>query len=268
MVSFTLIQSILLLLIGRSGAFAPGLSSSRLQLSPSRNFQQDIVILTNLNAKKKGKKGGKGFSKKQPAPVKKATTQTIDSSSASESSGGGDLSTDNVFVGLSSIEDATDYGRPEVDIDPNAPIEDRTNSILKEKYGLRSFEEQQGDVRAAERKAENSKRMKKIKEMTDEEFDLFEFLPPMLVKGIDIFLKGGLTVTTIAFILAGIGITFEAWAVATKNTLPEWGTRFIEDIIEPNFTAGGIILLLFSISLGIFATAQLGSKKSAYREDM
>jgi len=257
-----------MLLVGRCDAFAPGPLSTRLPLSPSRNFQQDIVILTNLNAKKKGKKGGKGFSKKQPEPVKKANTQTMDSSSASEYSGGGDLSTNTEFVGLSSIEDALDYGRPEIDIDPNAPVADRTQSILKDKYGLRSFEEQQGDVRAAERKAENSKRMKKIKDMTDEEFDLFEFLPPMLVKGIDLFLKGGLTVTTILFILAGIGITFEAWAVSTKNTLPEWGTRLIEDTIEPNFTAGGIVLLLFSISLGVFATAQLGSKKSAYREDM
>jgi len=244
-----------MMLVGRSAAFAPG-------FLPTNTFQQDIGVVTNLNAKKKGKgKGGKGFSKAPPAPPKKVNTQPMDPSSSS-------VATTNEFAGLSSIEDATDFTPPQIDIDPNLPVEERTETILKERFGLRSFEEQQGDVRDAERKAENSKRMKRIKEMSDEEFDLFEFLPPMLVKGIDLFLKGGLTITTLLFISAGIGITFEAWAVSTQNALPEWGTRLIEDVIEPNFTAGGLVLLGFSISLGIFATAQLGSKKSAYREEI
>jgi len=264
MVSFSVIPSILLLFIGRSGAFAPGSLSGTPLLSSSRSLRQATVI-TNLNAKKKGKKGGKGFGKEPPqSPAKNVNTQSMESSSVSE----GGITVDKELVGLSSIEDATDFAQPEFKIDPNAPIEDRTKSILKQKYGLRSLEEQQGDIRAAERIRENSKRMKKIKEMTDEEFDIFEVIPPPILKFIDLFLKIGLTVTTLLFILGGIGITIEAWGVATQNSIPEYLVRFIEDIIEPNFTKGGIVLLGFSISLGIFATAQLGSKKSAYREDL
>ena len=109
--------------------------------------------------------------------------------------------------------------------------------------------------------------MKKIKEMLDEEFDIFELLPPSLLKAIDLFLNTGLTVTTILFVLAGIGITIEAWAVSTKHSLPESVDGFIVNVIEPYFTIGLGVLLGFSISLGLFATAQLGSKNSSYREE-
>lgn len=113
---------------------------------------------------------------------------------------------------------------------------------------------------------ENRQRMQKIKQMKDEEFDIFMVIPPSIIRAIDLFLKTGLAVTTTLFVLAGFGITAEAWSVATENTLPENVDSFIVNVIEPNFTPGLFVLLGFSVSLGIFATAQLGSGSSTYKE--
>lgn len=263
MVSFQATTIVLLLLVQETAAFSPGLL---FKLSPpTDNGKAATKIITNLSAKKKGQggSGGKGFAKAPlPSLTKEDKSDPIDSASFENTID------DSVDSGvLSSIQDSNNFARSEIEIDPNAPVEERTKSILKNKYGLRSLEEQQGDIRAAERKAENSKRMKKIKEMSDEEFDIFELLPPSLLKAIDLFLKTGLTVTTILFVLAGIGITIEAWAVSTKHSLPESVDGFIVNVIEPNFTIGLGVLLGFSISLGLFATAQLGSKNSSYREE-
>ena len=103
--------------------------------------------------------------------------------------------------------------------------------------------------------------------MSDEEFDVFEVVPAPILKFIDIFLKGGLAITTTIFIAAGIGITVEAWSKATGSNLPEGWDDFIVSIVEPNFTTGLFVLLAFSISLGVFASAQLGSGSSVYSED-
>ncbi len=212
----------------------------------------------SLNAKKKGKSGkAKGFAKKvEPAPTQPSTKQS--QANAGQSMGG-----------FSSIEDASveSFSRPQVEVDPNLPADQRNKEILKQQLGLRSYEEQQGDIREAERMAENQKRMTQIKQMKDDEFDIFMVIPPPIIMGIDAFLKTGLTVTTIAFVLAGFGITAEAWAVATNNNLPENVDQFIVNVIEPNFTTGLLVLLGFSISLGIFATAQLGSGSSIYKEE-
>ena len=102
--------------------------------------------------------------------------------------------------------------------------------------------------------------------MSDDEFDIFQFLPPSLLKAIDLFLKTGLAISTVLFILSGVGITAEAWIAATGNTLPDNVDQFIVTVIEPNFTYGLLVLLGFSVSLGIFATAQLGSGSSVYKE--
>jgi len=37
--------------------------------------------------------------------------------------------------------------------------------------------------------------------------------------------------------------------------------------IEPNFTTGLFVLLGFSVGLGVFAAAQLGSQGAQYKED-
>lgn len=177
--------------------------------------------------------------------------------------------------GFSSIEDVSleSFSKPTIELDPNLTTDERNKEILRQKFGLRSYEDQQSDIKKAAKEAEtqkkltlNQQKLQKLKQMKDEDFDIFMVIPPPLIKAIDAFLKLGLTLSTIAFILAGFCITAEAWAVATKNTLPVDVDQFIVTFVEPNFTYGLLVLLGFSVSLGIFATAQLGSGSSTYKE--
>lgn len=215
-----------------------------------------------LHAKKKNRQSsGQGFGKaevKPPKPQQAAAESTNNSDNNAQQ-----------YTGLSSIETTTPTSstRPKLDIDSNLPTEERNKEILKQQFGLRTFEDRQTDIKAAEKLAEQKSRMQKIKQMKDEEFDIFMVIPAPIIKAIDFFLKAGLAVSTTLFILAGIGITAEAWAVSTGNKLPEDVDAFIVNVIEPNFTPGLLVLLGFSISLGIFATAQLGSGSSSYKEN-
>jgi len=220
-----------------------------------RTFQQ----VTKLYAKQKGAGNAKGFGTKTMSQQKKQVEKLI----------GGETNYQEVVGGLSSIENISSesLSKPKFEIDPELSTEQRSKEILRQKYGLRSFEERQIDVKAALQAAENQKRLQKVKQMKDEDFDIFMVLPPAFIKGIDAFLKIGLGITTVLFVLAGIGITAEAWAVATGNTLPENVDQFIVNIVEPNFTTGLLVLLGFSISLGVFAAAQLGSGSSIYKEE-
>mmetsp|Transcript_36349 Transcript_36349/g.44420 ORF Transcript_36349/g.44420 Transcript_36349/m.44420 type:complete len:266 (-) Transcript_36349:179-976(-) len=213
-------------------------------------------------------KGGKGFGKKTDNPTKKKQTDP----SASTSGTTDDLSQSSGFSSLESLEGsefdftASKVSKP-VDIDPNAAPEDRTKEILRQRYGLRTYEEQQGDIKKAERDLEQEERMRKLKKMAEaENFDVFQLIPAPVLKAIDAFLKLGLTVCIVLFVLAGIGITVEAWSVATGGKIPENVDQFIVNVIEPNFTKGGLVLLGFSVSLGVFAAAQLGSETSQYQE--
>ncbi len=227
-------------------------------LSPSFKICHHDSIASALYAKKKkSRTSGKGFGKSPSPEVTKSTSTT----SSSEYNAGEQL-------GLTSIETTTpsSFAKPKLDLDPNLSTDERNKEILKQQFGLRSFEERQGDIKAAEKMAEQREKMQKIKQMKDEDFDIFMVLPPPLVKAIDLFLKTGLAVSTVLFILAGVGITAEAWAVATGNALPENIDSFIVNTIEPNFTPGLFVLLAFSVSLGVFATAQLGSGSSIYKE--
>mmetsp|Transcript_709 Transcript_709/g.1130 ORF Transcript_709/g.1130 Transcript_709/m.1130 type:complete len:246 (+) Transcript_709:103-840(+) len=213
-----------------------------------------------LFAKKKGKGGNaKGFGKVEPP--KTATPNNTGNPIAG---------------GFSSIEDVSveSFSKPTIELDPNLTTDERNKEILKQQFGLRSYEDQQTDVKKAAKEAAtqkkltlNQQKLQKLKQMKDEDFDIFMVIPAPLIKGIDAFLKLGLTVSTIAFILAGFCITAEAWAVATKNVLPENVDQFIVTFVEPNFTYGLLVLLGFSVSLGIFATAQLGSGSSTYKEE-
>lgn len=220
-----------------------------------RTFEQ----VTKLHAKQKGAAGtAKGFGKKVVPPQRVQTDKQ---------NGGG--MKDQEMIGLSSIENLSSESliKPKFEIDPELSTEQRSKEILRKQYGLRTYEEKQGDVQAALKAAENQKRLQKVKQMKDEDFDIFMVLPPTLIKGIDAFLKIGLGITTVLFVLAGLGITAEAWAVATGNTLPENVDQFIVNVVEPNFTTGLLVLLGFSISLGVFAAAQLGSGSSIYKEE-
>lgn len=262
MVATIFITTVLLLrsVSGFTSCFSP--SSSLIHLKTDEQHLPRSIQWAKKERNTRGKGFGKGVvtepGRKSYQPMETINDNTIASTSPSD--------TERESFGLTSIESAT-ASETQVSVDPNLPTDQRTKEILKQKYGLRTFEEQQGDIKAAERIAANSQRMSKIKNMKDDEFDIFMVIPPPIIKAIDLFLKTGLTITTILFVLAGVGICFEAWAVATNNVLPDNIDQFVVNVIEPNFTTGLLVLLGFSISLGIFASAQLGSDSSQYKED-
>jgi len=237
-------------------------------------IQSSSLVVMDAKKKKKVRSGaGQGFGKiiEKPAPSKlddPSSSATVDIETGSDAAPG-------MASGFSSIENADNdpsslrKPRVELDIDPSLPPEERTKQILRQRYGLKPLEEQQGDAKAMERKKKTFNLLEQARAMDDEEFDLFTVLPKSVTTGIDLFLKVGLSVTTVLFVLAGIGITIEAWGASGLSgaPIPEELDRFIVNVIEPNFTTCGLVLLGFSISLGIFATAQLGSGASVYQED-
>mmetsp|Transcript_41161 Transcript_41161/g.99171 ORF Transcript_41161/g.99171 Transcript_41161/m.99171 type:complete len:253 (+) Transcript_41161:399-1157(+) len=154
-------------------------------------------------------------------------------------------------------------------LDPNLSPEERASAILRDQYGMRTREEQQEETRRAEAAKEQRKKLDDWKKQADagNDFDIMQVLPAPVLIGIDRFLKVGVAVCTVLFVLAGIGITFEAWSKASDSPLPENIDTFIVNVIEPNFTPGLGVLLGFSISLGAFAAAQLSSSSATYRQD-
>ncbi len=248
-------------------AFSP----SHISAIPSRNGGPSV---TSLLAKKKSSGGGaKGFAKAPPAPAPAPSPPATEQTAASAVA----QSTSNSDGGLQSIDGGSTTGTtvpPPIDLDPSLTAEERAQKILREQYGLKPAAETAQDVAQARREMEMAGTLKKrrdkldkYRQMKDEEFDIFEVIPAPLLQFIDVFLKGGLAVTTTLFVSAGIGITAEAWSKATGSELPEGWDEFIVNTVEPNFTTGLFVLLAFSISLGVFASAQLGSGSSVYSED-
>lgn len=168
---------------------------------------------------------------------------------------------------LTSVPNGSD-AIPTMD-DENMSVEDRTKSLLRDKYGLRTREEQQAEEERQRKATEQRQKLEEWKQQVDrgEDFDLIMALPEPVLVFIDRFLKAGVAICTTLFILAGLGITVEAGSKATNNPLPENIDAFITNVVEPNFTPGLLVLLGFSVSLGAFAALQLGSASSTYRED-
>lgn len=220
-----------------------------------------LLLHAKKNKKKRTNTSGQGFGSNFNSNNNPASIDTA--SSSAESTVTGESQT---FMPLQS-EISTTSTVSSISNNGNVSVEERNKEILKEKFGLRSYEEQVGDLKAAENIAKNKSRMQKWKDMKDEEFDIFQVIPTPVLNAIDTFLKTGLGITTTLFILAGFGITAEAWSAATHNELPPGWDDFIVTTVEPNFTTGLLVLLSFSVSLGIFASAQLGSSSSIYTED-
>lgn len=222
---------------------------------------------------KNNNSGGRGFGKTEaPAPPAVSSMEdvasAIDTSSASvgSSSSGSSGSSSSSSTFLKSVEGGS-TATPQ--IDDSVPVEDRTKNILREKYGMRTFEEQEEEARKLELAKAQRKKLQEWKKLADEgqDFDLMQILPAPLLIAIDRFLKVGVTICTILFVLAGAFITVEAYSKTTGNPLPADLDKFIVETIEPNFTPGLGVLLGFSVSLGAFAAAQLSSASSNYRED-
>jgi len=151
--------------------------------------------------------------------------------------------------------------------------EERSQTILKEKFGLKSYEEQQadlGDYRALN-DAEDKKKKRTILRNLDtawpENKGFVDVLPPSLIKGIDSVLKLGLGVCTVLFVLAGVLITIEAGSKAGVYEIPIGLEEFVVNVIQPSFTPGLGVLLGFSITLGVFSIGIGSSASSTYRED-
>jgi hypothetical protein len=222
------------------------------------------ISLVSLNAKKKKQKsGGKGFGKQAPV-VGNASTEPAPMNMEASSPTSMTAETDGSF--LTSV--AGGSGAVPT-VDESVPVEDRTSAILRDAYGLRTREEQREAYKKEQTAKEQRKKLDEWKKLADkgEDFDLMKSLPGPVLIGIDRFLKVGVAICTVLFVLAGIGITIEAWSKASASPLPEDIDNFIVNVIEPNFTPGLGVLLGFSISLGAFATAQLASASATYRED-
>lgn len=234
-------------------------------LSNAVAFQSTFTKRTNLSPllAKKGTQSGKakGFGK-VPEPLIQTSKATSDDIAMNSARG-----LQSVATGGSNVIPTYDP-YPEIVLDPNLPPEERTKQLLAQKYGLRTLEEQQREAKLLEKKQEMMKKQAAWKKAAEaDEFDIMAALPAPVLVGIDRFLKLGLGVTTVAFVMAGLGITAEAWQASSGNALPAEIDNFIVTVVEPNFTLGLLVLLGFSISLGIFATAQLGSASSVYSED-
>ena len=167
------------------------------------------------------------------------------------------------------LQSVAEGGSPETPkIDQELSPEERAKLILKEKYGLKSMEEQQAETKQRQAIEEQRKKLNEWKKnAASDRFDIMTALPPSVLVGIDSFLKIGLGTTSVLFVLGGIGITVEAYSKATGKPLPVDVDQFLVNVVEPNFTPGLFVLLGFSVSLGLFAAAQLGSQGATYRED-
>jgi hypothetical protein len=235
-------------------------------VNPCRSFRpqswNNRLSLSQLHAKKKSPTTttttGKGFGQveQQTPPKKTKPAAATDSPSSMK------------YQEPEYLQSVSPEEAKKIVVDTSLTPTQRTEKILRENYGMKTYEEQQMNAKQLAAFQEEQKRLQKLKKQVEmENVDIMTLLPGPLIIGIDRFLKAGLVVTGTLFILAGIGITLEAWSKTSGTTLPESLDTFIVQIIEPNFTYGLFVLLGFSVSLGFFAAMQLGSQGATYRED-
>jgi len=248
-----------------------------LTIASLMQLDETVAFVTNNNRatspsvsalfakKKKNTSAGKGFGKETEKP-KPSTSKSdnedlfgIDSRAA----------TQQQTSAFSSVEGGLDTIPTMSTEQASGNIEDRTGSILREKYGLRTREEQEAAEAKKKQLADQQKQLSDWKRLADEgeDFDLLQIIPDPILVFIDKFLKIGVAICTILFVLAGLAITVEAGSKATANPLPADVDAFIMNVVEPNFTPGLGVLLSFSVGLGLFASLQLNSAASTYRED-
>ena len=229
---------------------------------PSAQQRYSSTILSAKKTKKKRGSSGEGFgttstSSKQSNNNDNAVQSTYEDTASS--------------MPLQSINTQQTQTK-ELNLEGLSP-EERSQTILKEKFGLKSYEEQQadlGDYRALN-DAEDKKKKRTILRNLDtawpENKGFVDVLPPSVIKGIDSVLKLGLGVCTVLFVLAGVLITIEAGSKAGVYEIPIGLEEFVVNVIQPSFTPGLGVLLGFSIMLGVFSIGIGSSASSTYRED-
>lgn len=245
--------------------------------SSIRNRPSSLALSAKKSKKRRSSSSGEGFGKSAPSVIR--GEETASSSSSSSSSNSSPLqSIDSNNNNNVNVNDGDSIFPPrptteELNLDPNLSPEERSQAILRSKFGLKSYEEQQadlGDYRAlldAEAKKEKRDKLRNVDKLWPEDKDFVELLPPGVIKGIDTFLKLGLGVCTVAFVAAGVFITIEAGSKATGYELPEGLEEFVVGVVQPYFTPGLGVLLAFSVSLGLFSIGLGGSAQSSYKEN-
>ena len=222
-----------------------------------------MLALAAKNKKSRRSTGGEGFGKTAPS----STTSFEDSDDVAVDTTN-EISTPRALQSIDMT--ANTKAAAPLKLDPNLSDEERSEQILRQKFGLTSYAEQQGDIKqmlADSAKKEEREKLRNWDKLWPEDKDLFAILPPDVLRGIDSFLKLGLGVCTVLFISAGVFITIEAGSKATGYELPLGLEEFVVNVVQPNFTPGLLVLLGFSVGLGVFSAAQLSSAGSTYRED-
>lgn len=252
----------------------PKTASSFVLLTRTETTRTIVEVSTQLYVKKKKKaSSGQGFGK-QKLP-EQATLVKSPSSTAKqilgESARSEQQSSSSSY--LSSVDDRstslpTIVSTKSSDADFSKSIEERKMKILRETYGMKTEAEKETERLKLKQIEDQRAKINKWKQQANDgqDFDLLQILPDPVLIFIDRFLKFGVGVTTTLFVSAGIAITVEAGSKATKNPLPSNIDDFISNVVEPNFTPGLLFLLSFSVALGLFASLQLNSASSTYRE--
>lgn len=233
------------------------------QWTPAVARQADEIM--SLDAKKKSKKA-KGFGKVEEsspaAPAKKP--QQMQQQQATAASQQQQPPSPDFLQSVDKGSTAT----PVIEQDDSTP-EERAAALLRDKYGLKTIEEQQLSAKQLEARKEQAKKAAEWKRKAElnEPLDIMTMLPAPVLIAIDRFLKAGVAICTTLFVLGGFAITLEAWSKTSGSPLPDDIDDFIVKVVEPNFTPGLLVLLGFSVSLGVFAALQMGSEGSTYKED-
>ena len=239
--------------------------------SPPAGFirVQSVPYTSQLHSTSKKKSvlsPGKGFGKQkqQEDDNKKAAVEDLDNNKMS----GLFVPVDETTMSSSSKDSSSNL----INKDMDKPTEERTKDILRQRYGLTTMEEKLNQLEQMDRFDSMQKKVSKLEKAVqkkEEEKSWISLIPPDILAGISTFLKVGTGLSVFLFVLAGIGITWEAWIVSThpeKDFMSPQVDSFITQVVEPNFTLGLFVLLAFSISLGLLTSAQLGSSSAVYQE--
>mmetsp|Transcript_65565 Transcript_65565/g.147952 ORF Transcript_65565/g.147952 Transcript_65565/m.147952 type:complete len:231 (+) Transcript_65565:74-766(+) len=138
--------------------------------------------------------------------------------------------------------------------------EERQEQILRS-FGLDKLEDRKEDKESL-----GLPEMPKNAFDQDGDLNLLAFIPIELQGSIESFFFFTTGTLLFAFLIAGVAITWDAYAVATKSALPEAVASIIYDVIEPNFTNCGLLFLASSSSLGLFKIAQFSNPDIQYTE--
>ena len=100
----------------------------------------------------------------------------------------------------------------------------------------------------------------------DGDLNILALIPIEAQGAIESFLYFSTGILLMGFLIAGVAITWDAYAVSTKTELPEAVSSLIIDTIEPKFTPVGIAFLISSSSLGLFKLLQFSNPGIQYTE--